>query len=745
MKRILMILALVIFLSPAAVLAAESTPSAIPADMVAKLREIHQTYFQWRIATLTYNSKALHQRIGEKLMATEDADMPEGSMRVLRDYVRSLRPASNEEVNAWFSTRLPELVKGIYHRLANNFALKLESLNGELALDIFAAVEKDDATALAAMLRYLKAQRGYGSTAYIGTLFVLETKLAFEARYAEGARQTRLAELAREIKTLHNTFSKVKTYDADKKVLNSIGKMDNKRLWRWLAKAILVETQDTPSRLEWQHMIDINKATVQDLMNIPGVAAATAQKIVAYRSQHGTITSINELNRIKGLGLKTLRRIKTVCYVGEFRYPVKDTTVLCFFNGDNDLELSSMLGINTFEKVGTTDKLNIVVQVDRIGQKKLAEGGQGDSDSWLDGNWTSARRYLIMKDNIPFQLGSVLMEKMGEVDMGSEESLVDFVRWGVAHFPARRYVLVICNHGSEFGIGGISFDEENDNHFDTLELGKSLASVNKVFKQSNGEEKFASMIFDCCLLANVETMSEIRDSVHSAFACENVQITWYDYDKFFQYLHDNPKCTPQEIARAFLVAYTRSMAGGTMVLNATAFDLDRFDSFFAPFKDFAAELSAYADRAPDKVKEALSVLTPIKETTVFDLRHFAGALAAKAKGDERMQATARGLVDSWGEPGGSPAGFVAKHYPPGHFIISEAHNNLEPTAHGLAIHFNDPITWAAIAREHPQGKVMTPEWINKWTSSWFQRFPYQKLRVARETEWDEFLEKTLKF
>lgn len=722
---------------PAPAPAAAADPTA---SLVEKLDAIKAVYYQWRIATCVYNTPALHRKIGEKLVATEDEQMTDGAKRVFYEYIRSLRPQSNEEVNEWLTTKLPIFVKGLFERLANNFALKLESINGELALEIFLAVDRGEDPKIARMVDYLKAQKGVDGTAFTGTLFVLETKIRFESVNGQAESRPRLAKLANEIGALHKAFSRIDTFPHDKKTVNDIARMDNVALWKWLAEAILVETADTPSKLEWQHMIELNKATVADLMNIPGVSAKVAQAIVDYRTKNGQFVSVNELNRVKGIGLKTLRRIKTCAYVADFRYPVKDTTVLCFFNGDNDLELSSMLGINTFEKVGTTDNMNIVCQIDRVGQKHMEK--DPGADAWLDGNWTTARRYLITKDDVPFQLGSILMEKLGEVDMGSEESLLDFVRWGVHHFPARKYVLIICNHGSEFGIGGVSFDDESGNHFDTIQLGQALRKANEIFRKSTGQERFAAIIFDCCLLGKAEVMAEIREVAQAAFACENVQITWYDYDKFFDFVTKNPAATGQEIAKAFHAAYCASMRGGKMVLTASAYDLERFDVFYEPFKEFAKELVGFLGRSPEPVKAALAKLTPIKETTHFDLINFVRHLKAQAKGDAAMASACDALLAAWGKPENVETELVPQIYPAGKFQIAEAHNALEPTAHGLAIQFNDLFTWRAIARQHSQGKVMTDEWIQGWTHKKFQSGKYGQLRIARETAWHDFLLKS---
>ena len=54
----------------------------------------------------------------------------------------------------------------------------------------------------------------------------------------------------------------------------------------------------------------LNRETVQDLAAIPGLSRRLAQRIVAHRKQHGPFRSLEELVRIKGIGPKTVQRLK---------------------------------------------------------------------------------------------------------------------------------------------------------------------------------------------------------------------------------------------------------------------------------------------------------------------------------------------------------------------------------------------------------------------------------------------------
>jgi competence protein ComEA len=48
--------------------------------------------------------------------------------------------------------------------------------------------------------------------------------------------------------------------------------------------------------------VSLSAATAEQLDALPGIGPATAQKIIAYRSQHGAFRSVDELDAISGIG-----------------------------------------------------------------------------------------------------------------------------------------------------------------------------------------------------------------------------------------------------------------------------------------------------------------------------------------------------------------------------------------------------------------------------------------------------------
>ncbi|MGD8626203.1 MAG: hypothetical protein PVJ34_16820, partial [Anaerolineae bacterium] len=92
---------------------------------------------------------------------------------------------------------------------------------------------------------------------------------------------------------------------------------------------------------------------------------------------------------------------------------------------DKVLEQDIYLDLNEAERVGSTDRVQIVTQVDRY-----RAGYQGD------GNWTGAKRFYITQDSDLGRVGSELVADLGEVNMSDGATLVDFVTWAIDTFPA---------------------------------------------------------------------------------------------------------------------------------------------------------------------------------------------------------------------------------------------------------------------------------------------------------------------
>lgn len=60
-------------------------------------------------------------------------------------------------------------------------------------------------------------------------------------------------------------------------------------------------------------VININQATTADLQQLPGVGPTLADRIIAYRTEHGPFAQIEDLTQVKGIGTKMFEKIaKTI-------------------------------------------------------------------------------------------------------------------------------------------------------------------------------------------------------------------------------------------------------------------------------------------------------------------------------------------------------------------------------------------------------------------------------------------------
>jgi competence protein ComEA len=61
--------------------------------------------------------------------------------------------------------------------------------------------------------------------------------------------------------------------------------------------------------------IDLNRADRVELLQIPGVGEGLAERIIAYRRQHGGFDRVDQLTRVSGVGAATLQKLRPWLYV----------------------------------------------------------------------------------------------------------------------------------------------------------------------------------------------------------------------------------------------------------------------------------------------------------------------------------------------------------------------------------------------------------------------------------------------
>ncbi|RJP47131.1 MAG: hypothetical protein C4583_17100 [Anaerolineaceae bacterium] len=229
-------------------------------------------------------------------------------------------------------------------------------------------------------------------------------------------------------------------------------------------------------------------------------------------------------------------------------------TIMLYQDADDQvLERDIYLDLNEAERVGSSQNVNIVAQVDRF-----RAGFDGD------GNWTSARRYYVTQDSDLNVVHSQVAQELGEVDMSDGQTLVEFVQWAAQNFPADKYVLILSDHGMGWPGGwsdpapGNSGDSSTPlssrlgNNIFLSELDQALGQA----RSAAGINRFEIIGMDACLMAQIEVMAALQPHANYAVASEEVEpsIGWA-YASFLGDLVQNPDMSGAQLSKAIVDGY----------------------------------------------------------------------------------------------------------------------------------------------------------------------------------------------
>jgi hypothetical protein len=215
---------------------------------------------------------------------------------------------------------------------------------------------------------------------------------------------------------------------------------------------------------------------------------------------------------------------------------------MLYQNADDEiLEGDIFTDLNEAELVGSTDEVIIVSQFDRY---------DGAFDG--DGDWTGAKRFLVIQDDDLGVLNSEELEDLDELDSGAPETLTDFLVWAITNFPARKHALILSDHGAGW-MGGWNDDAPNEGSTLSInEIDQALATA----LAETGLDRFEFVGFDACLMSQVEVLSGIAPYARYSVASEEVEpaIGWA-YAQFLGGLVDKPSQTGADLAKSIVNSY----------------------------------------------------------------------------------------------------------------------------------------------------------------------------------------------
>ncbi len=364
--------------------------------------------------------------------------------------------------------------------------------------------------------------------------------------------------------------------------------------------------------------------------------------------------------------------------------PVADWTFMAYLDGDNSLESPIIDIFLKMANVGSSPRLNLVAQIDRI---------EGEDDR--HGNWTDCRRFNISQGMTPTPDNATLV--LGEVSMGDPEVLRSFIEWTMANYPATYYALALSDHG--IGAMGLCFDETDSLDFLSLpELGHALSGLPAFLDV---------LILDACSMGMIEIADEIKDFANVMIAPEGIGYSPAPYDEYVSVLKGNPLTTPRDFSIDVVTEYIQWCNSIDMIQNATmtAADLMKMTELSASIDDFAVKLKEKETPHHELIDTCRNLTIEYQGPYTaqmghyIDLYNFADLLQSSVA-DEELQ---------------NMASQLKTELSPGRTTIFEA-NKARPESHALSIFF--------------------PNMLQKYSD--FET-RYGETAFAEANRWDEFV------
>lgn len=363
-------------------------------------------------------------------------------------------------------------------------------------------------------------------------------------------------------------------------------------------------------------------------------------------------------------------------------------TVLIYSDADDPvLEGSMLVDLKEAEIAGSTDKVNIVAQVDRLDGTKSGLG-----------NWTGTKRFYIKQEKDINKFGSQELANLGELNMADPQTLSDFITWGVQTYPAKKYAIILSDHGigwvgccSDHGSGGNELPEDAAGQLSSKNGGFGpdvlwLSSIDIALSQAQantGVDKFEFVGFDECLMSQLEVYTTLMPYARYSVASEEVEpaIGWA-YGEFLGKLNADPEMDGAGLGKAIVDAYIDKDVYISMGLadantkdttTLTAVDLEAMaavgqdlDALVGPLSSSDQAIVAEARRYAQSYQSPFGTELP---SSYVDLGNFLGMIEKRTESADVKAAIATLMSD------------YTKS------IVAEKHGSKRPGSTGIAIYF----------------------------------------------------------
>jgi hypothetical protein len=181
--------------------------------------------------------------------------------------------------------------------------------------------------------------------------------------------------------------------------------------------------------------------------------------------------------------------------------PKRDWLMLVYMNGDNSLAEEAPFNIKQMEAGFPESGMDVIVLWD-CPIRKLK-----------DGTVSHPRLGRVKKSQHaePNVLDSEILKDLGALDMADPKLLAAFIEGAVKAYPATHHVLFTWDHGGGWAsLNNDDYAPGKPNNRDDMNLPKLREGLVSGMKAA-GLKKWDIIVFDMCLMAQIETAAQIHD------------------------------------------------------------------------------------------------------------------------------------------------------------------------------------------------------------------------------------------
>ena len=410
-----------------------------------------------------------------------------------------------------------------------------------------------------------------------------------------------------------------------------------------------------------------------------------------------------------------------------------DTWLVMLYQDADDkiLEQDIYVDLNEAERIGSSDNVHMVSQVDRY-----RSGYSGDGD------WAQTKRFYLTYDPDLNRVNSEEVMDLGEVNMASGDALVDFVTWAIEEYPADKHVLIMSDHGMGWpggwtdpapggrGPDRVALAQSTGDQLFLMELDEALGEI----RRQTGIDKLELIGMDACLMAHVEVFDALAPHAKYAVASQEVEpaLGWA-YTGFLADLLANPDVEGSHLGEYIVRTYidedqriTDDAARTAWVgrgafgapspaqlskqlgddITLTAVDLEQFPKVMDSLNKLAFLLQGDGQKGIAEARNYAQSFTSVFGRSVppsyLDLGNLAGLIKENTRDPQVRQAVDElqaSIADS---------------------VVAERHGKKKPGATGMSVYFpNSQLYRNRVAGADSYSEVAT--------------------RFAEESVWDDFL------